>query len=179
MKPRPGAVDARGREEGSVALPVLLADRQGVAFVATSHGVESLRVPRRYWGMQVGVVPIPASEEEIRATELAPSPDAGTWPRAVLRPDLLSPALSRLLSGDHVELSLQPSSDGLKATLLTAHGEEQSFPIAPKDALGFLTAVFQHAPRGVVRTGLAKPARVLLSVRPAPRRHEYRLHLAG
>ncbi|PYS96761.1 MAG: hypothetical protein DMF50_03190 [Acidobacteria bacterium] len=179
MRPTAAQAGAPGSQAAAPALPALLADRQGVVFVATARGVESLRVPRRYWGTQVGVVPIPASDEEIRAAELGPPPDAGTWPQVVSRPDLLAPALSRLVSGEHVELSLQPGRDGLKASLLTAHGDEQPFPIAPKDALGFLAAVFQHAPRGVVTTGLQKPPRVLLSVRPAVRRHEYRLRLAG
>jgi hypothetical protein len=170
---------APDRDGRAPALPVLLADRQGVAFVATARGVESLRVPRRYWGMQVGVVPIPSSDEEIRATDLSPAGDAGVWPAVVPRPDLLAPALSRLLSGDHLELSLQPSRDGLKAMLITAHDEQQAFPIAPKDTLGFLAAVFSHAPRGVVRTGVGKPPRVVLSVRPAVHRHDFRLRLAG
>jgi hypothetical protein len=179
MLPKEAAAVAAARDRSAGALPVLLADRQGVAFVATARGVESLRVPRRYWGMQVGVVPVPASDEEIRAADLETSDDAGTWPRVIPRTDLLAPALSRLLARDHVELSLQPSRDGLKAGLLTAQGEEQPFPTAPKDALGFLAAVFHHAPRGVVRTGSGKPGRVVLSVRPSARRHEYRVRLVG
>ena len=67
----------KGRGKGSISLPVLLADRQEVAFVATPRGIESLRVPRRYWGMQVGVVAIPVSDEEVRATEIAAPSDAG------------------------------------------------------------------------------------------------------
>jgi hypothetical protein len=163
----------------TAALPALLAERQGVAFVATQHDLEHLRVPRRYWSTAMGLVSIPASSEEIRASEILPPPDAGSWPTVTPRPDLLTPALSRLLSGDHQELSLQPSRDGLRAVLVTADGREQPFPIAPKDALGFAAAVFTHAPRGVVTTGLARPERVLLSVRPGPRHHEYRLRLAG
>ena len=58
-----------GRGKAPLALPVLLADRQEVVFVATPRGIESLRVPRRYWGMQVGVVAIPVSDEEVRGTE--------------------------------------------------------------------------------------------------------------
>src|SRR5712692_983198 len=179
MAPPGTSAAAHAREGAPLALPVLLADRQGVAFVATARGAESLRVPRRYWGTEVGVVPIPASDEEIRATDLGAPLDAGSWPSVVPRPDLLAPALSRLVSGEHVELSLQPGRDGLKATLITTHGEEQPFPIAPKDSLGFLAAVFHYVPTGVVRTGQGKPARVLLSVRPAVRRHEYRLRLAA
>ncbi len=169
----------KGRGKGSISLPVLLADRQEVAFVATPRGIESLRVPRRYWGMQVGVVAIPVSDEEVRATEIAAPSDAGAWPRVVTRPDLLSPALSRLMGGEHAELSLQPGRDGLKASLLTAAGDEQPFPVAPKDALGFLAAVFQQAPRGVVKTAGGRARRVLLAVRPAARPHEYRIRIAG
>ncbi|OLD65037.1 MAG: hypothetical protein AUI47_03210 [Acidobacteria bacterium 13_1_40CM_2_68_5] len=169
----------KGRGKGSISLPVLLADRQEVAFVATPRGIESLRVPRRYWGMQVGVVAIPVSDEEVRATEIAAPSDAGAWPRVVTRPDLLSPALSRLMGGEHAELSLQPGRDGLKASLVTGPGDEQPFPVAPKDALGFLAAVFQHAPRGVVKTAGGRARRVLLAVRPAARAHEYRIRIAG
>ena len=169
----------KGRGKTPTSLPVLLADRQEVAFVATPRGIESLRVPRRYWGMQVGVVAIPVSDEEVRATEIASPSDAGAWPRVVTRPDLLSPALSRLMGGEHAELSLQPGRDGLKACLLTAAGAEQPFPVAPKDALGFLAAVFQHAPRGVVKTAGGRARRVLLAVRPAARPHEYRIRIAG
>src|SRR5437867_1555871 len=169
----------RGAAKGSLPLPVLLADRQDVAFVATPRGIESLRIPRRYWGAQVGVVAIPVSDEEVRGAELQPSSDAGAWPRVITRSDLLAPALSRLLAGEHTELSLQPGRNGLKATLLTPADEEQPFPVAPKDSLGFLAAVFQHAPRGVVKTAGGKARRVLLSVRPAARPHEYRVRIAG
>ncbi|MFQ5876153.1 MAG: hypothetical protein ACE5JH_00445 [Acidobacteriota bacterium] len=162
-----------------LALPVLLADQQGVAFVATARGFESLRVPRRFWAVQVGVVPIPASDEEILSSELLQPAEAGTWPMVAPRPELLAPALSRLLGCDHVELSLQPSRDGLRAALLTREGDEQPFPIAPKDALGFLAAIFRHAPRGVVRTSGGTAHSVLLAVRPAVRRHEYRVRLAA
>src|SRR2546428_440128 len=173
-----GAPD-RGAAKGPLPLPVLLADRQEVAFVATPRGIESLRIPPRYWGAQVGVVAIPVSDEEVRGAELQPSSDAGAWPRVVTRPDLLAPALSRLLAGEHTELSLQPGRNGLKATLLTPADEEQPFPVAPKDALGFLAAVFQHAPRGVVKTAGGRARRVLLSVRPAARPHEYRGRIIG
>src|SRR5437867_1728937 len=169
----------RGAAKGSLPLPVLLADRQDVAFVATPRGIESLCIPRRYWGAQVGVVAIPVSDEEVRGAELQPSSDAGAWPRVITRSDLLAPALSRLMGGEHTELSLQPGRDGLKATLLTAADEEQPYPVAPKDSLGFLAAVFQHAPRGVVKTAGGKARRVLLSVRPAARPHEYRVRIAG
>ena len=75
-----GAPDGRP-VKGSLPLPVLLADRQEVAFVATPRGIESLRIPRRYWGAQVGVVAIPVSDEEVRGAELQASIDAGAWPR--------------------------------------------------------------------------------------------------
>jgi hypothetical protein len=174
------AAPVHGGDKGPPpALPVLLADRQAVVFVATARGIESLRVPRRYWGTEVGVVPVSAGEEEIRATELAPALDAGVWPAVVPRPELLAPALSRLISGEHAELSLHPTRDGLKATLVTTQGERQSFPVAPKDALGLLAAVFHHVPRGTTPTGVARPPRVVLDVRPAPRNHGFRLRLAG
>jgi len=160
--------------------PILLAERQGVVFVATSGDAGGLRVPRRYWGPEIGVVAIPASEDEIRAAEVAPPSDAGAWPRALPRPDLLAPALSRLLNGDHVEMSLHPDRDGVKAMLLAADGQRHPFPIAPKDALGLLASVFHHAPRGVVgANGAGRPARLLLSVWPGGRPHEYRLRVAG
>lgn len=168
-----------GRGKAPLALPVLLADRQEVVFVATPRGFESLRVPRRYWGMQVGVVAIPVSDEEVRGTEIAPPSEAGAWPRVVTRPDVLAPALSRLMGGEHVELSLQPGRDGLRATLLTASGEEKPFPVAPKDSLGLLAAVFQQVPRGVVKTAGGRARRVLLSARPAERPHEYRVRVTG
>jgi len=100
--------------------------------VATPRGIESLRIPRRYWGAQVGVVAIPVSDEEVRGAELQAPIDAGAWPRVVTRPDLLAPALSRLMGGDHTELSLQPARDGLKATLLTPADEEQRSPWRPR-----------------------------------------------
>jgi hypothetical protein len=169
----------RGAAKGSLPLPVLLADRQDVAFVATPRGIESLRIPRRYWGAQVGVVAIPVSDEEVRGAELQPSSDAGAWPRVVMRSDLLAQALARLMGGDHTELSLQPGRDGLKVTLITGAEDEQPYPVAPKDSLGFLAAVFQHAPRGVVKTAGGRARRVLLSVRPAARAHEYRVRISG
>jgi hypothetical protein len=158
---------------------LLLADREGVNFLAVSGHREIAPPPRRYWGVEVGVVPVPAAEEEIRTAEVSPHHHVGPWPQVVPRPDLLTPALSRLISGEHVELSLQPSRDGLKSSLLTVHGEEQPFPIAPKDSLGFLAAVFGLAPMGIVKSGVSRPSRIVLSVRPAARRHDYRIRLAG
>src|SRR2546426_10922659 len=164
-----GAPD-RGAAKGPLPLPVLLADRQEVAFVATPRGIESLRIPPRYWGARVGVVAIPVSDEEVRGAELQPSSDAGAWPRVVTRADLLAPALSRLMAGEHTELSLRPGRDGLKATLLTPADEEQPFPMAPKDAPGVLAAVFQHAPRGVGKTAGGRARRGVFWGRPATRR---------
>jgi len=160
--------------------PILLAERQGVVFVATSGDAGGLRVPRRYWGPEIGVVAIPASEDEMRAAEAAPPSEAGAWRRAVPRPDLLAPALSRLMSRDHIEMSLHPGGDGVKAMLLAADGQRHPFPIAPKDALGLLAAVFHYAPRGVVgAAGAGRPARLLLAIWPGGRPHEYRLRIAG
>src|SRR2546428_5175023 len=173
-----GAPD-RGAAKGPLPLPVLLADREESVNVATQLGMDGLRIPPRYWGAQVGVVAIPVSDEEVRGAELQPSSDAGAWPRVVTRPDLLAPALSRLLAGEHTELSLQPGRNGLKATLLTPADEEQPDPVAPKDSLGFLAAVFQHAPRGVVKTAGGRARRVLLSERPAARPPEDRLRVHG
>jgi hypothetical protein len=172
--------EAAGASPGSrPAPPVLLAERQGVVFVATSRSVDGLRVPRRYWGTDMGVVAIPAHEEEVRACELLPPSDAGAWPRALPRPDLLSPAVSRLLGVEHMEMSLSPGRDGLKAMLIAPDGQRLPLPIAPKDALGLLAAVFLHAPRGVVALNGSRSGRVLLAVQPAARPHEYRVRLAG
>jgi len=159
--------------------PVLLAERQGVVFVATSQSVDSLRVPRRYWGTDMGVVAIPAHEDEVCSCELLPPSDAGAWPRALPRPDLLAPALSRMVSSEHVEMSLHPGRDGMKAMMIATDGQRNPFPIAPKDTLGLLAALFHHAPRGVVTPGSSRQGRILLAVRPAARPQEYRLRLAG
>ncbi len=175
---RPDETHHRGPRAGT-GRPLLLAERQGVAFVAMPHGAEAAPFAHRSWAMETGVVVIPASDEEIRASEIDPSPEAGFWQAVPQRPDLLAPALARLLSGDHGELVLQPGRDGLRAILMTSDGEEQPFPIAPKDALGFAAAVFAHAPRGVVRTAPAQNARVIVDVRPGRRRHEYRLSVSG
>ena len=100
--------------------PVLLAERQGVVFVAHPGDAGRLSVTPRYRGPDVAVVTIPVSADEVRAAEVGPSTEAGAWPRAIPRPDLLGPALSRLVGGDHVEMSLHPGRDGLKATLVAA-----------------------------------------------------------
>jgi hypothetical protein len=159
--------------------PVLLAERQGVVFVATSASGETLRVPPRHWGTDTSVVTIPAQEDEIASCELVSPSDGDDWPRALPRPDLLAPALSRMLSREHVELSLHPGRDGAKATLIAADGRRHPFPIAPKDAIGLLAALFHNAPRGVVSIGPTRPEGILLAVRPAPRPQEYRLRVAG
>lgn len=180
MTSRPRSEEAARAPDGARRTPpVLLAERQGVVFVATSESVDALRVPRRYWRTDMGVVAIPAHEEEVRACEVLPPPDAGAWPRALPRPDLLAPALSRMLSGEHVEMSLHPARDGAKAMLIAADGQRQPFPIAPKDTLGLLSGVFHHAPRGVVAMGSGRPGGILLAVRPADRPLEYRLRIAG
>jgi len=175
-RPRPEET-SRAPDNARRTPPVLLAERQGVVFVATSESVDALRVPRRYWRTDMGVVAIPAHEEEVSSGELLPPPDAGAWPRALPRPDLLAPALSRMLSAEHVEMSFHPAPDGTKAMLIAADGQRQPFPIAPKDTLGLLSALFHHAPRGVVTAGPG--GGILLAVRPAARPLEYRLRLAG
>jgi hypothetical protein len=171
--------DSSSGEARPVVGHLLLADRERVSFLAVSSHRDVVQAPRSYWGAEVGLVYIPAAEEEIRAAEVSPPRHSGPWLRVVPRPDLLAPALSRLISGEHVEMSLQPSLDGLKSSLLTVHGEEQPFPIAPKDALGFLAAVFGFAPLGIVKTGMNRPSRIALSVRPASRHQDYRIRLAG
>ncbi|HUD71493.1 MAG TPA: hypothetical protein VMQ62_05985, partial [Dongiaceae bacterium] len=161
--------------------PIVLAERQGVVFVATARDAGGLRVPRRWWGPEVGVVAIPASEDEVNAAEVRPPSDAGAWARATLRPELLTPALSRLTGGEPVEMSLHPAREGVKAMLVAPDGQRQPFPIAPKDALGLLAALFHHAPRGVAAVPAAqgRPGRLLLAVRPGDRPHEYRLRIVG
>lgn len=180
MLPRPDAAagaPVRGADPSSPRF--LLADREGVAFIAVPIGSDQPRTVRRFWGQDVDLVTIPASDEEIRAAEIIAPQEAGGWPSVVPRPDLLASALSRLHSQDYVEISLLTSRDGLKVSLITAAGDEQPYPIAPKDTLGLLAAIFRHAPRGVVRTANAKTSPPILEIRPAPRRHEYRLRLAG
>lgn len=161
--------------------PIVLAERQGVVFVATAKDAGGLRVPRRWWGPEIGVVAIPAGEDEVHAVEVRPPSDAGAWARATFRPELLSPVLSRLFGGEPVELSLHPAREGLKAMLVAPDGQKQPFPIAPKDALGLLAALFHHAPRGVAALpgSSGRPGRLLLAVRPGDRHHEYRLRIAG
>ncbi|MCZ6696570.1 MAG: hypothetical protein O7A63_08535 [Acidobacteria bacterium] len=169
----------RSEAARGIILPTLLAERQGVAFIASPEGPGAGPLPLRLTALQGGLVSIPASEEEMRTAEVIPAPDPGSWPTVTPRLDRLAPVLSRLLSGDHSELWLQPGHDGLRTTLVTRDGKEQPFPVAPKDALGFAAAVLIHAPRGVARTGIASPERILLSVTRGRRRHEYRLALSG
>ncbi|HKQ97578.1 MAG TPA: hypothetical protein VJV75_06875, partial [Candidatus Polarisedimenticolia bacterium] len=162
MKPE-GAAISTAAAPGSYD-PIVLAERQGVVFVASAKDAGGLRVPRRWWGPEIGVVAIPASEDEVHAAEVRPPSDAGAWARATFRPELLSPALSRLVGAEHVAMSLHPGRDGLKAMLLAPDGQRQPFPIAPKDALGLLGALFHHAPRGVatIPVGPGRPGRLLL-----------------
>ena len=171
---RPSAAPAAAPSE------VLLAERQGVAFVASAEAAGGLQVPRRYWDTEIGVVAIPASDDEVRAAELQPLGEAGSWPRVQPRPDRLWPALTRMLSRESSEMSLFPGRDGIKASLQAPDGSRHPFPIAPKDALGVLAAVLQHAPRGVVAAAAGvRPERLLLAVCPGTRPREYRLRIAG
>lgn len=71
------------------------------------------------------------------------------------RASVAQPVLSRLLSRQYDELSLRGSRKGPKAMLITPEGQENPYPVAPKDALGLLAAVLQHAPRGVVKSAAA------------------------
>jgi len=158
---------------------VLLAERQGVVFVAALQGLGGTPVPRRLPD-ETAIVVLPATEDEVRAAELHPAADPDAWPQAISRPDLLAPALSRLLHGEHDEMILVRGRDGVKGILAGADGQKHPFPVAPRDALGLMAALFHCAPRGVVPlAGAQRAARLLLSVRPGPRPHEYRLRIAG
>ena len=159
---------------------VLLAERQGVVFVAAPHGMGPLRRPRRMPPDGAQLVVIPATEDEMRAAELQTAADPDAWPLALPRADLLAPALSRLLHGGHAEMTLLRGRDGVKGILVGADGQKHPFPVATRDALGLLAAMFRCAPRGVVALpGPPSAARLLLSVRPGPRLHEFRLRIAG
>jgi len=165
----------------SESLPavVLLAERQGVVFVAAQHGLGDTPLPRRLPD-GTAVVVLPATEDEVRAAELHPPADPDAWPQAIPRPDLLAPALSRLLHGEHDEMMLLRGRDGVKGILIGADGQKHPFPVAPRDALGLMAALFHCAPRGVVSlAGARRAARLLLSVTPGPRPHEFRLRIAG
>ena len=160
--------------------PVLLAERQGVAFVAAPHGIGHVRLPRRYREHGTAVVALPATEDEVRSAEILPPVDPDAWPQAQPRPDLLLPALSRLVQHEQSEMTLQRGRDGVKGTLVGPDGRRHPFPIAPRDALGLLAAVFRCAPRGVVHGAASSPAaRLLLGVWPGARPHEYRLRVLG
>jgi hypothetical protein len=126
------------------------------------------------------VVPLFASAAEASAAEIEPVSEPGGWRRIAPRPDLLAPALARLLAGEHQEMTLRPGRDGLKATLQSGTGERRPYPIAARDALALLAAVLQAAPRGVVSTGgAAQKTRLLLAVSPGVRPMEFRVRLAG
>jgi hypothetical protein len=157
---------------------VLLAEREGVVFAAASHGLGRARRPRRM-RPDAALVVVPATEDEVRAAELQPAADPDDWPQALPRPDLLAPALSRLLQGDHAEMTLQRGRDGVKGILVGTDGQKHPFPVAPRDALGLLAALFHCAPRGVVALPGPAAARLLLAVRPGPRPHEFLLRIAG
>jgi hypothetical protein len=160
--------------------PVLLAERQGIAFVAAPHGIGHVRLPRRYREHRTAVVALPATEDEVRSAEILPPIDPDAWPQALPRPDLLLPALSRLVLREQSELTLQRGRDGVKGTLVGPDGRRHPFPIAPRDALGLLAAVFRCAPRGVVPgPATGAPPRLLLGVWPGTRPHEYRLRVLG
>lgn len=171
-----GAVTPRGE----AAIPVVLAERQGVLFVAAPEGATPLLPPDRYRGDDTQVVPLFASAEESAAAEIQPAEEPGGWRRVTARPDLLAPALARLLAGEHQEMTLRPGRDGLKAMLQSGTGERRPYPIAAKDALALLAAVLHAAPRGVVSTGgSAQKTRLLLAVTPGPRPMDFRVRLAG
>ena len=158
---------------------VLLAEREGVVFAAAPHGLGRTRRPPRM-RPDAALVVVPATEDEVRAAELQPAADPDDWPQALPRPDLLAPALSRLLQGDHAEMTLLRGRDGVKGILVGTDGQKHPFPVAPRDALGLLAALFHCAPRGVVALpGTPPAARLLLAVRPGPRPHEFLLRIAG
>jgi hypothetical protein len=164
---------------GSFPPVVLLAERQGVVFVAAPHGLAGARLPR-HLRRDTALVVLPATEDEVRAAELQPPDDPDAWPQAIPRPDLLAPALSRLLQGEHDEMTLSRGRDGVKGILVSADGQKHPFPVAPRDALGLMAALFRCAPRGVVPVpGARHTGRLLLSVRPGARPHEFRLRIDG
>ena len=165
---------------GDAAIPVILAERQGLLFVAAPEGPTPLAPPERYRAEGTQVVPLFASPEEAAAAEIQPAAEPGGWRRIAPRADLLAPALARLLAGEHQEMTLHPGRDGLKATLQSGRGERRPYPIAARDALALLAAVLQAAPRGVVSVGGgAMKSRLLLAVSPGARPMDYRARLAG
>jgi hypothetical protein len=148
--------------------------------VAAPHGIGHVRLPRRYREHRTAVVALPATEDEVRSAEILPPVDPDAWPQALPRPDLLLPALSRLVQSAPSEMTLQRGRDGVKLTLVAPDGRRHPFPIAPRDALGLLAAVFHCAPRGVVQgSANSGPARLLLGVWPGARPYEYRLRVLG
>ncbi len=165
---------------GDAAIPVILAERQGLLFVAAPPVPAPLAPPERYRAEGTQVVPLFASPEEAAAAEIQPAAEPGGWRRIAPRADLLAPALARLLAGEHQEMTLHPGRDGLKAMLQSGTGERRPYPIAARDALALLAAVLQVAPRGVVSAGSgAQRSRLLLAVSPGARPMDYRARLAG
>jgi hypothetical protein len=164
---------------GETAIPVILAERQGVLFVAAPESAATFAIPERHRAAGTQVVPLFASPEEAAAAGIAAPAEPGGWRWIAPRADLLAPALARLLAGEQQALTLRPGRDGLKATLVSATGERRPYPIAAKDALALLAAVLQAAPRGVVRAGGAQKTRLLLDVRPGIRPMDYSVRLAG
>ena len=165
---------------GDPAIPVILAERQGLLFIAATEGATPLAPPERHRAEGTQVVPLFASPEEAAAAEIQPAAEPGGWRRIAPRADLLAPALARLLAGEHQEMTLHPGRDGLKATLQSGTGERRPYPIAARDALALLAAVLQAAPRGVVSAGGgAQRSRLLLAVSPGARPMDYRARLAG
>jgi hypothetical protein len=160
--------------------PVLLAEHDGVVFLAVADGMTG----STRWDVErpggPRVVLVPAGPEEIAAADPQATSAAGAWRRVTPRPDLLAPALARMSAGEHEELALQAGADGLKATLASADGQRRPYPIAARDAMGLLAAVFQNAPRGVLAAGgPAGVQRLLLLVAPGKKPHEYRLRIGG
>jgi len=159
---------------------VILAERQGIVFVAAHESAATLSIPERHRAAGTQVVPLFAGPEEAAAAEIQAPAEPGAWRRIAPRSEPLAPALARLLAGEHQALTLHPGRDGLKATLLSATGERRPYPIAAKDALALLATVLHAAPRGVVRAGGgAQKTRLLVDVRPGPRPMDYCVRLAG
>jgi hypothetical protein len=167
-----------GHDDASLPSSFVLAERQNAVFIV-GDDPGPLAPVRHLQDGEIALVRIPASAAEIRTAELLPEADGLPWPRVAARPDLLVPIVSRLISGEHAEILLEPGHDGLKAALITHDGNEQPLPVPPMDALGLLAALFGLAPRGVVRTGSGLPPRALLSMRPSARPRGYRARLAG
>ncbi len=165
-------------DEAPPAPPYLLAERQNAIFVVGGDPGPAATV-RHLTDREIVPVRIAASAAEIRTADLLPESGGLPWPRVAPRPDLLVPLVSRLMSGEHAEILIQPDRDGLEVFLIAHDGSEQPLAVPPMDALGLLAALFGLVPRGVVRTGSARPARALLSLRPSATPGGYRARLAG